>query len=132
MNPWIIIVLVTASFVFVIDYLLRKKKWKDNSKEEKISLLINMFSVGPHIFLSALGLLWGIVAGSPDTDFGVMLYKATLTMGSAYFAVAAVAVIMSLIFRKKGRIKASIWANIIAFTYITVVLIVNSLADKML
>ena len=132
MNPWIIIILVTASFVFVIDYLLRKKKWKDNSKEEKISLLINMFSVGPHIFLSALGLFWGIVAGSPDTAFGVMLYKATLTMGSAYFAVAAVAVIMSLIFRKKGRIKASIWANIIAFTYITVVLIVNSLADKML
>ena len=132
MNPWIIIVLVTASFVFVIDYLLRKKKWKDNSKEEKISLLINMLSVGPHIFLSALGLFWGIVAGSPDTAFGVMLYKATLTMGAAYFAVAAVAVIMSLIFRKKGRIKASIWANIIAFTYITVVLIVNSLADKML
>ena len=132
MNPWVIIVLVTASFVFVIDYLLRKKKWKDNSKEEKISLLINMFSVGPHIFLSALGLFWGIVAGSPDTAFGVMLYKATLTMGSAYFAVAAVAVIMSLIFRKKGRIKASIWANIIAFAYITVVLIVNSLADKML
>ena len=132
MNPWIIIVLVTASFVFVIDYLLRKKKWKDNSKEEKISLLINMFSVGPHIFLSALGLLWGIVAGSPDTAFGVMLYKATLTMGAAYFAVAAAAVIMSLIFRKKGRIKASIWANIIAFTYITVVLIVNYLADKML
>ena len=132
MNPWIIIILVTASFVFVIDYLLRKKKWKDNSKEEKISLLINMFSVGPHIFLSALGLFWGIVAGSPDTAFGVMLYKATLTMGAAYFAVAAAAVIMSLIFRKKGRIKASIWANIIAFTYITVVLIVNSLADKML
>ena len=132
MNPWIIIVLVTASFVFVIDYLLRKKKWKDNSKEEKISLLINMFSVGPHIFLSALGLLWGIVAGSPDTAFGVMLHKATLTMGTAYFAVAAVVVIMSLIFRKKGRIKASIWANIIAFAYITVVLIVNSLADKML
>ena len=83
-------------------------------------------------FLSALGLLWGIVAGSPDTAFGVMLYKATLTMGAAYFAVAAVAVIMSLIFRKKGRIKASIWANIIAFAYITVVLIVNSIADKML
>ena len=132
MNPWIIIVLVTASFVFVIDYLLRKKKWKDNSKEEKISLLINMFSVGPHILLSALGLLWGIVAGSPNTAFGVMLYKATLTMGAAYFAVATVAAIMSLIFRKKGKIKASIWANIIAFAYITVVLIVNSLADKML
>ena len=132
MNPWIIIVLVTASFVFVIDYLLRKKKWKDNSKEEKISLLINMFSVGPYIFLSAFGLLWGIVACSPETAFGLILYKTTLMMGATFFAVATVAVIMSLIFRKKGRIKASIWANIIAFAYITVVLIVNSLADKML
>ena len=132
MNPWIIITLVTAGIVYLLDYLYRRKKWKDNSKEEKISLLINMFSVGPYIFLSAFGLLWGIVAGSPDTAFGVMLYKATLTMGAAYFAIAAVAVIMSLIFRKKGRIKASIWANIIAFAYITVVLIINSLADKML
>ena len=132
MNPWIIIVLVTASLVFVLDYLLRKKMWKDNSKEEKISLLINMFSVGPHIFLSALGLLWGIVAGSPETAFGVMLYKATLTMGAAYFAVAAVAAIMSLFFRKKGKIKASIWVNIIAFAYIAIVLTVNSLADKLL
>ena len=132
MNPWIIIVLVTASFVFVIDYLLRKKKWKDNSKEEKISLLINMFSVGPHIFLSALGLLWGIVAGNPDTAFGVMLYKATLTMGAAYFAVATVAVIMSLIFRKKGKVKASILINIIALLYIIAVLGVKYLAGNVL
>ena len=132
MNPWIIILLATAAIVFILDYLFRRKKWKFNSKQEKISLLVNMFSVGPYIFLSAFGLLWGIVAGSPETAFGLILYKTTLMMGATFFAVAAVAVIMSLIFRKKGRIKASIWANIVAFAYITVVLIVNSLADKML
>lgn len=132
MNPWIIILLVTAAIVFILDYLFRRKKWKFNSKQEKISLLVNMFSVGPYIFLSAFGLLWGIVAGSPETAFGLILYKTTLMMGATFFAVAAVAVIMSLVFRKKGKIKASIWINVIAFVYIALVLAVNSLAEKIL
>lgn len=132
MNPWIIILLVAAAMVFILDYLFRRKKWKFNSKQEKISLLVNMFSVGPYIFLSAFGLLWGIVAGSPETVFGLILYKTTLMMGATFFAVAAVAVIMSLVFRKKGKIKASIWINVIAFVYIALVLAVNSLAEKIL
>lgn len=132
MNPWIIILLVTAAIVFILDYLFRRKKWKFNSKQEKISLLVNMFSVGPYIFLSAFGLLWGVVAGSPETVFGLILYKTTLMMGATFFAVAAVAVIMSLVFRKKGKIKASIWINVIAFVYIALVLAVNSLAEKIL
>ena len=132
MNPWIIILLVTAAMVFILDYLFRRKKWKFNSKQEKISLLVNMFSVGPYIFLSAFGLLWGIVAGSPETAFGLILYKTTLMMGATFFAVAAVAVIMSLVFRKKGKIKARIWINVIAFVYIALVLAVNSLAEKIL
>lgn len=132
MNPWIIILLVAAAIVFILDYLFRRKKWKFNSKQEKISLLVNMFSVGPYIFLSAFGLLWGIVAGSPETAFGLILYKTTLMMGATFFAVAAVAVIMSLVFRKKGKIKASIWINVIAFVYIALVLAVNSLAEKIL
>ena len=132
MNPWIFITLISAAAVFGIDYLLRKKKWNENSKEEKISLLINMLSVGPYAFLSALGMLWGIVAGNPETAIGKMLYDTTLMMGGVYFAVAIVAVAASLILRKKGKTKASILANIIAFAYITVVLTVNSLAGKIL
>ncbi|MBR5875126.1 MAG: hypothetical protein IKY90_10390 [Oscillospiraceae bacterium] len=132
MNPWIIILLVTAAIVFILDYLFRRKKWKFNSKQEKISLLVNMFSVGPYIFLSSFGLLWGIVAGSPETAFGLILYKTTLMMGATFFAVAAVAVIMSLVFREKGKIKASIWINVIPFVYIALVLAVNSLAEKIL
>ena len=132
MNIWIIILLVAASVVFGLDYLLRRKSWKNNSKVEKISLLVNMFSVGPYIFLSALGALWGIVPGSPETAFGKVLYDATLIMGGIYFVVAAVAVILSLVFRKKGKLKASIWINVIALMYIATVLAVNSLAGKIL
>ena len=132
MNPWIIIMLVMASIVFGLDYLVRRKKWKDNSKEEKISLIVNMISVGPYMFLSAIGMLWGIVPGSPETPLGNILYDATLTLGGIYFIIALVAVIMSFVFRKIGRIKASIWINIIAFVYIILVLGINNLAGKLL
>ena len=86
MNPWIIITFVMASVLFGIDFLLRRKKWKNNSKAEKISLLVNMFSPGPYIFLSALGMLWGIAANSPETALGEVLYDATLVMGSIYLS----------------------------------------------
>ena len=132
MNPWVLIMLVMAGIVYGIDYLLRRKKLKDNTKEERISLLINMFSVGVYAFLSALGLLWGIASGSPETAFGAVLYEVTLTMGSLFFIVALAAVILSLVFRKTGKIKASIWVNIIALLYIVAVLTVNSLVGRFL
>ena len=132
MNPWVLIMLVMAGIVYGIDYLLRRKKLKDNTKEERISLLINMFSVGVYAFLSALGLLWGIASGSPETAFGAVLYEVTLTMGSLFFIVALAAVILSLVFRKTGKIKASIWVNIIAFLYIVAVLTINSLVGRFL
>ena len=132
MNIWVIILFLLAGAVFGLDYLIRRKKWVDNSREEKISLMINMFSVGPYVFLSALGLMWGIASGSPETALGEVLYDATLIMGGIYFVVAAVAAILSLVFRKKGKLKASIWINVIALVYIAAVLAVNSLAGKIL
>ena len=132
MNPWVIILFVTAGVVFGLDYLFRRKKWKDNSQEEKISLIVNMFSVGPYIFLSMLGMLWGIVPGSPETALGETLYDTTLMMGSIYYIVAIAAVILSFVFRKIGKEKASIWTNVIAFMYIAVLLAVNYLAREIL
>lgn len=132
MNPWVIILFVMACVVFGLDYFVRRRKWKDNSKEEKISLIVNMFSVGPYIFLSILGMLWGIVPGSPETALGETLYDTTLMMGSIYFIVAIAAVILSFVFRKIGKAKASIWTNVIAFMYIAVLLAVNYLAREIL
>ena len=130
MNPWVMIMFVMAGIVFGLDQLFRRKKWNDNTKQEKISLLINMFSVGPYIFLSALGMLWGIVSGSAETAFGETLNDATLVMAGVYFIVAIVAVIMSFILRKIGKIKASIWINVIALLYIVAVFGVNYLAGE--
>lgn len=125
MNPWLLITLVLAAIIFGIDYLLRKKKWKDNTKEEKISLLVNMFSAGLYAFLSAVGLLWGIASNSPETAFGEVIYNVTLMMGSIYFVIALVAVIVSLILRKYRKIKASIVVNAVALAYIVIVLFAN-------
>lgn len=132
MNPWVIILFVMACVVFGLDYFVRRRRWKDNSKDEKISLIVNMFSVGPYIFLSMLGMLWGIVPGSPETALGETLYDTTLMMGSIYYIVAIAAVILSFVFRKIGKEKASIWTNVIAFMYIAVLLTVNFLARKIL
>ena len=132
MNPWIIVLLVAAGIVFVTDYVFRRKKWNDNSKIEKIGLLVNMFSVGLYIFLSILGMLWGIVPGSPKTAFGKMIYDVTMMMGATYFIVAFIAVILSLFLRKKGKVKASIWVNVVALLYIVIVMVVNSLVGKVL
>jgi O-antigen/teichoic acid export membrane protein len=125
MNPWLLIALVLAAIIFGIDYLLRKKKWENNTKEEKISLLVNMFSAGLYAFLSAVGLLWGIASDSPKTAFGEVIYNATLMMGSIYFVIALVAVIVSLILRKYRKIKASIVVNAVALAYIVIVLFAN-------
>jgi predicted permease len=125
MNPWLLIALVLAAIIFGIDYLLRKKKWENNTKEEKISLLVNMFSAGLYAFLSAVGLLWGIASNSPETALGEVIYNATLMMGSIYFVIALVAVIVSLILRKYRKIKASIVVNAVALAYIVIVLFAN-------
>lgn len=132
MNPWITMILFTAPVVFLIDYILRRKKWKDNTKLEKISLVIHMISIIPYLFLSVLGMLWGIAGNSPETDFGNMIYDATLTLAGLYFVVAIIAAIATFVLRKIGKTKASIWINIIAFAYIAIILFVNYLAGGLL
>ena len=132
MNPWLIIAVIGAGIVFLLDYLLRRKKWADNTKTERTSLIVHMVSVPLYVFLSIFGLLWGIVAYSPDTAFGEALYDVTMTQGGYYWIAAAAAAIGSFIFRKIGKPKASIWINVIAFAYMAVLLGANSIAGKLL
>ena len=111
---------------------IEKEKWKDNTKLEKISLMIHMISIIPYLFLSVLGMLWGIAGNSPETDFGNMIYDATLTLAGLYFVIAIIAAIATFVLRKIGKTKASIWINIIAFAYIAIILFVNYLAGGLL
>ena len=132
MHIWIIILFATAAGMFGLDYLFRRKKWADNSKAEKISLLVNMLSVAPYIYLSMVGMLWGIVTYAPETSLGEIIYDVTLRMASIYFIIAVIAVILSFALRIKDKNKASVGTNIIALLYIVVILALNLFAGKLL
>lgn len=132
MEIWVIISIPIAGIVFLLDYLLRRKKWKENTKGEKASLIVNMASVVPYMILSAFGMLMGIVGYDSQNAFGAILVDVTLAMGGIYFIIAAAAVIATLILRKIGKIKASIWINAAALAYIFLVAAVNYLAGTVL
>ena len=131
-NPWIIIVVVMAAAVFGLDLLIRRKGFKNNTKEEKISLIVQMCAAGPYVFLSVLGMLWGLASGGAETLVGEILHSITLVMAGVFFIIAIIAMILSFVFRKKGKIKASIWVNIIALIYIVAVLGINYLIGALL
>lgn len=132
MEIWIIFALIGAGFVFLIDLLLRRKKWNANTKVEKVSLIVHMASIGPNLFLSALGLLWGIGGGSPKTVFGEVMYEVTLYMAAVYFIIALVATITAFVLRKIGKAKASTWVNIISIAYAVGTMLLNYLVSIIL
>ena len=129
MNPWIVILLLGAVIVFLLDFIFRRKKWKSNTKTEKVSLLLNMVFVGIYIFASGLGLLWGITGSGADTAFGQTLYDVTLTMLGFNWVIALVATIGAFILRKKGKIKASILINVMGLGYMIALFVINYLTE---
>ena len=131
MNPWIIILLLGAIIVFLLDFIFRRKKWKSNTKTEKVSLLLNMVFVGIYIFASGLGMLWGITGSGADTAFGQTLYDVTLTMLGFNWVIALVATIGSFILRKRGKIKASILINVIGLGYMIALFVISYLTEML-
>ncbi len=129
MNPWVVILLLGAVIVFLLDFIFRRKKWKGNTKAEKVSLLINMVFVGIYLFASGLGLLWGITGSGADTAFGQTLYNVTLAMLGFNWLIAIIATIGSFILRKKGKIKASILINVIGLGYMIILFVINYLTE---
>ena len=132
MEIWVIVGLPIAGIIFLLDYLLRRKKWRDNTREEKVGLLLNMISVVPYMIFSAFGILMGITGNGTETALGNAIYEVTIALAEIYFIVALAAIIGTLILRKIGKNKASIWLNVSALAYIIVVAFVNYFANELL
>ena len=132
MEIWVIMGLPIAGIIFLLDYLLRRKKWSNNTKEEKLSLIVNMISVVPYMIFSAFGILMGITGNGTETALGNSIYEVTIVLAGIYFIVALAAIIGTLILRKIGKNKASIWLNVGALAYIVVVAFVNYFASELL
>ena len=124
--------LPVAGAVLLIDFLIRRKKWSANTLAEKLSLIVNMISGIPYLFASALGMLLGISGSGAETVIGNVIYEVTLSLAGIYFIIATAAIVGSLILRKIGKIKASIWINVAALAYIVVVVVANYLAVELL
>jgi hypothetical protein len=132
MEIWIILGAPLVGLVFLLDYLIRRKKWSDSTKGERASLLLNAISVIPYMIASAFGLLMGVVGCGSETALGRVIYDVTLYMGALYVLVALGAVVASLLLRKFGKIKTSIFINVAAIAYIIIVAVVNYLAGELL
>jgi hypothetical protein len=112
-----------------LDFVFRRKKWTDNTKPEKISLILNMLLVSIYIFGSFLGLLWGVTDSGADTAFGEVLYDVTLVILSFNWLIGVVATIGAFILRKLGKTKASIWINVLSLGYMVLLFVINSLTE---
>ena len=111
MNPWIAIGLFLALVYYLIDLIVRRKKWSNNTKEEKISLVLGMAILSVYAFCSALGMLIGIVGGGGSV-LSEFIHQATIAVGAVIWLLSLVSALGSIILRKKGKARASIMIHL--------------------
>lgn len=107
MNPWIVIGIFLAVVYYLIDLIVRRKKWSSNTKEEKISLVLGMAILSVYAFCSVLGMLVGIVGGGGSV-LSEVIHQATIAVGAVIWLLSLVSAIGSIILRKKGKARVSI------------------------
>ena len=126
MNPWIAIGIFLALVYYLIDLIVRRKKWSNNTKEEKISLVLGMAILSVYAFCSALGMLIGIVGGGGSV-LAEFIHQATIAVGAVIWLLSLISAIGSIILRKKGKARASIMIHLAgggscALTFLLIVL----------
>lgn len=103
---------------FLLDLLIRRTSWKNNTKDEKMSLIINFITIPIYFLMSSVGVLFGIVDCNAQTEFGKMLFDISVVMGSFTGITVVIVSVFSIILRKKGRTRASKWVHIGSLAYI--------------
>ena len=114
---WCVPTLFFAGIVFLLDFIVRRKKWNENSKEEKKGLLLTLLVSFPYIFCSIYGWLLGIVGPRGSSPFMVLLHEAALAAGTGTVFVCIAATLASLILRKRGNAVASNRALLMGLFY---------------
>ena len=119
---WAVPCLFFTGIVYLIDFLLRRKKWADNTQSEKNGLILTFLMSFPYLICSAYGIFMGIVGPSHDGELMRKLYEILLVVGGATFAVCLLATISSLVLRKLGKSVAANWSLLIGLFYCVAVL----------
>ena len=110
MNPWLYIWFFFAAVYYLIDFLVRRRKWNENTKQEKTSILTGMVCIAFYVFFSALGFLIGIV-GPGSSLLSQILYKTSVFLGATTWLVVLLVSIASIVLRKRDKVKASLYVH---------------------
>lgn len=129
MSIWFIMGAILAGIVFVIDLIARRKTWNKNTKEEKISLIISFVCCPFYLFLSILGIFWGIYEGSYDTRIGEILHDVSIGMSAFFGLFALSALILSIVFRKIGKTKRSALIHLVPLGYAVLCALLSTISD---
>ena len=124
---WSVPALVFTGIVCLIDFILRRKKWNENTKSEKNSLILTLVVSAPYLICSAYGMFLGIVGPGGSSPFRLALYEVVLFAGMATWIVCLLATVASIVLRKMGRIKACNRSLVIGLVYCAVMFAVSLL-----
>ena len=118
---WIVPTLIFAGVVLLIDFIARRKKWRENTKTEKIGLVLTLLVSFPYIFCSIYGSLFGIVGPQGTSSLMNALHEIVVLGGKGIGVICLAAAIVSLVLRKRDKATASNWSLLIGLLYCAVI-----------
>ena len=117
MSIWLVPSLFYTGVVLLLDFILRRRKWSENTRSERNGLVLTMVVSFPYTFCSYFGLLMGILGPSGSSPFMLALYKIVIAGGFGIAPVCLLATVASLVLRKRGRSRASNRALVAGLAY---------------
>ena len=121
MIVWSIPTLAFAGIILLVDFIARRKKWDENTKTEKIGLILTLLVSFPYIFCSIYGVLFDIVGAKGTSALMIALYEIVVLGGKGIVFVCLAATVASLVLRRLGKAAASNWSLVIGLLYCAVI-----------
>ena len=122
---WCVPSLCFTGVVLLIDFIVRRKKWSENTKSEKIGLALTLLVSFPYIFCSIYGYLFRILGARRNSPLMKALYEIAVAAGVGTVFVCIIATIASLVLRKKGKAAASNRVLLLGLLYCAVMTAVS-------
>lgn len=129
MFMWILLIISYLVILGLVDYLIRKKHWRDNSLEEKRSLLVYFGCGIVYLVFSMIGVFVGISGEPYESGVGIALFNIAAYMSMATPAVCAIVSVLNIMLRKKNEFSKSNRIHLLAIIYILVSLLLSFIAD---
>lgn len=126
---WIFLSLSYIVVLFLADYGLRKKHWRNNSVEEKRSLLIYITCGILYLICSMMSVFMGMAGEPYMSGFGLFMFKTAAYMSMAMPLVCLAVLGGNILLRKKNHLKKANQLHLIAIVYILLTTVITFMAD---